>query len=89
MIMSSAITHPGSRDAARNGHWCGLCTADAGCGAASLVLHHLTLTSRPPQSSGPRRWPVRRFDLEALSSADNPNDRAGRGRLEIDRAGSG
>ena len=36
-----------------------------------------------------RRWPVRRSDLEAFLSADTPNDRAGRGRHETDRAGSG
>jgi hypothetical protein len=89
MSMSSAITRPGLETLKAMVAGAVFVPADDGYDAARLVLHQLTLTSRPPQSAGPRRWPIPRSDLEAFLSTDNPNDRAGRGRLETDRAGSG
>jgi hypothetical protein len=53
-----------------------------------LVFQHLMRTSRPPQSARPRRWPVRRSDLEVFLSADAPNDRKGPVRLQTERDSS-
>jgi hypothetical protein len=89
MSMSSAITHPGVETLKAMFPGAVFVPADGGCDAARRVLHQVTLISRPPQSAGPRRWPVRRSDQKAFLSTDNPSDRAGCGRLETDRAGSG
>ena len=43
----------------------------------------------PVQRAGPRRWPVRRSDLEVFLAADTANDQTTSGRREPDRDSSG
>jgi hypothetical protein len=89
MSMSNAITRPGLETLKARVAGAVFVPADGGYDAARLVLRQLNASSRPQQSAGPTRWPVRRSALEGFLSTDNSNDRAGRGRLETDRAGSG
>ncbi len=88
MSMSSAITRAGLKTLKAMVTGVFFVPADDGYDAAHLVLHHATLTSRPPQHAGPRRGPVRRSDLEALLFADNLNGGAAGHRVETERAGS-
>jgi hypothetical protein len=53
-----------------------------------LGREELTPTLRPPQTAGPRRWPVRRSDLEVFLSANTTTTGRGRGRLETERDSS-
>jgi hypothetical protein len=53
-----------------------------------LGREELTPTPRPPQKAGPRRWPVRRSDLEVFLSANTTTTGRGRGRLETERDSS-
>lgn len=53
-----------------------------------LGREELTPTLRPPQTAGPRRWPVRRSDLEVFLSANTRTTGRGRGRLETERDSS-